>query len=287
MQGVNSATEVKTIPANPQWDTRFKSYAFADGTDDSLREEFCNAESLLMQSKIVKNSRSTAAGIFHLYNTDYFIKRSNADGLFRRLRRIGAVSRAKRNALMAAELEKIGVLTPKVYMALDTRPYGLPGSCYLITGCYPAPITVGGNLRALREFAGSNQELISRLAGLACKLHNHGIEHGDFKINNILAVRDSNGRFDLGVFDLDGSRKYSGSCPENVRARELARVASSYFMATYNLRYYEYTDEAENRRLFLQSYAQHGGGDLTENREFHRRMEKFLTADTKHRIRND
>ena len=284
---MSSENKVKPVPANPQWNTRFKSYAFADGIEKTLCEEFRNAEALLMQSKIAKNSRSTSAGIFHLHGTDYFIKRSNANGLFRQLRRIGSISRAKRNALMAAELEKIGVLTPKVYMVLDTRPYGLPGSSYLITGCFPAPIAVGGNMQDLRNFFGSNENFISALAQLAARLHGSGIEHGDFKINNILVVRDENGNFKLGVFDLDGARKHSGCCPDNVRARELARVASSYFIRSYNLRFYNAGDEAENCKLFLQSYAQHSGVDLTENREFYKLLEKFLAADTKHRIRND
>ena len=287
MQGVDSETNVKKIPANPLWDTRFKSYAFADGVDDALRREFCNAESLLMQSRIVKNSRSTAAGIFRLHGRDYFIKRSNVKGLFRRLRRIGALSRAKRNALMAEELAKIDVLTPQVYLALDTRPYGLPGCSYLITECFPAPITVVGNLPELLDFYGSTDVCISQLARLACLLHNNGIEHGDFKVNNILAVKEGSGRFRLGVFDLDGCCKYPGVCPDDIRIRELARVASSYFLASYNLRLYDLADEAENRKLFLQSYAEHGGGDFTGNRDFHRRIEKFFADDIKHRTRND
>ena len=287
MQGVDSENIVKKIPANPLWKTRFKSYAFAEDIEKSLQASFMDAENLLQQSKIVKNSRSTAAGIFRLNNVDYFIKRSNADDLFAQLRRIGSISRARRNYLMAQELEKIGVLTPKVYMALDTCPYQLPGTSYLITECFPGRITVAGNMVPLREFFGSNEKFISELCRLACKLHNNGIEHGDLKITNVLAVKDGEGKFQLGVFDLDGCKKYAAGVPENIRCRELARVASAYFIMSYNLGFYENADEMENRKLFLQSYAEHGGGDLSRNQDFHRRMEKFFADDMKHRTRND
>ena len=282
-----SEKTAKKVPANPLWNTRFRDYAFAEGLDEALRERFSNAEELLMQSTLIKNSRSTTAGIFRLNETDYFIKRSNVKGLIGGLQRLGSISRAKRNALMAKELEKIGVLTPEVYLALDTRPYCLPGSSYLITECFPGSINVAGNMAELREFYGSNQEFISNLAGLAAKLHNNGIAHGDFKITNILAIKDAAGKFQLGVFDLDGCRKYKQSCPESVRIRELARVASAYFIMSYNLGFYEKEDELENRKLFLQSYAEHGGGDFAENQDFHRRIEKFFADDMKHRTRND
>jgi hypothetical protein len=287
VQGVVSEKKVKTFPVNPHWDTRFKSYAFAGGLEQALRDAFLDAEGLLMQSNIIKNSRSTTAGIFRLNGIDYFIKRSNVNGLPGQLRRIGGISRARRNALMAAELEKIKVITPQVYMSLDTRPYGLPGTSYLITECFPSPINVAGNMKALREFYGGNKEFINALAGLAATLHNNGIEHGDFKITNILALKDADGRFELGVFDLDGCRKYSMPCPENIRIKELARVASAYFIMSYNLGFYENSDEAENRRLFLQSYAEHSNVDFTENQDFHRRIEKFFADDMKHRTRND
>ena len=287
MQGVISEKTQPKVPANPLWNTRFKSYAFAEDLDNTLRESFSDAEELLMQSAVIKNSRSTTAGIFRLNETDYFIKRSNVNSLLSRLRRLGTVSRAMRNAIMAGELEKIGVLTPKVYLALDTRPCGLPGSSYLITECFPGKITVAGNMKELQDFFGSNQAFIDHLAGLAADLHNNGIEHGDFKITNILAIKDADGKFKLGVFDLDGCRKYNRCCPESVRIRELARVASAYFIMSYNLGYYEKEDEAENRRLFLQSYAGHGGGNFAENQDFHRRIERFFADDMKHRTRND
>ena len=287
MQGVNSENKTDKIPANPQWDTRFRSYAFAEDLDNALRESFLNAEELLMQSAVIKNSRSTTAGIFRLNGTDYFIKRSNVNGISSGLRRLGTLSRAMRNAVMARELENIGVLTPKVYLALDTRPYGLPGSSYLITECFPGKITAAGNMKELRDFYGSNQAFIGKLADLAADLHNNGIEHGDFKLTNILAVKAADGSFRLGVFDLDGCRKYKQGCPESVRIRELARVASAYFIMSCNLGYYKDEDEAENRKLFLQSYADRGGGNFAENQDFHRRIEKFFAADIKHRTRND
>ena len=207
MQGVNSEKKLNTFPVNPHWNTRFKSYAFAEELDQSLREALLDAEGLLLQSTVIKNSRSTSAGIFHLNGIDYFIKRSNAKSLIARLRRIGRMSRARRNRLMAAELEKIGVLTPKVYMTLDIFPCCLPGACYLITECFPHPITVFGKIKELWGFYGSNKALIDALTCLAAKLHDNGIEHGDLKLTNILALKDAENSFDLGVFDLDGCKK--------------------------------------------------------------------------------
>jgi hypothetical protein len=77
------------IPLNLKWNTCFKRYTFASAWDSELQKFFCNAEELLQNSRIIKNGRSTSAGIFSLNGTEYFIKRSNVNGFFESLRRIG------------------------------------------------------------------------------------------------------------------------------------------------------------------------------------------------------
>lgn len=79
----------KKIPLNLKWNTRFKRYSFAPALDAELQKLFVNAEELLQNSRIIKNGRSTSAGIFSLNGTEYFIKRSNVNGFFESLRRIG------------------------------------------------------------------------------------------------------------------------------------------------------------------------------------------------------
>ena len=104
-----------------------------------------------MRAELIKNSRSTTAGIFSLNDKKYFIKRSNVNSLSERIRRIGRLPRSTRNLLAAEKLTEIGILTPKVYLSLETGSYFLPGACYLITEAYPPPMTAGDSFVELLE----------------------------------------------------------------------------------------------------------------------------------------
>jgi tRNA A-37 threonylcarbamoyl transferase component Bud32 len=282
---VQSDESNQLLPVNLEWSTRFKRYTFSPMLDAELQKLFCNAEELLQQARIVKNSRSTSAGIFSLNGKEYFIKRSNAVSWMERIRRIGRMSRAARNWMVDARVRSAGIATPTIYAAIDTAPYGLPGTSYLITECFPLPMTAGSKfiLPVLIEESGNDQRrLIQRLVKLALKLHANGIEHGDLKLNNVLAVRQSSGEFTLGLFDFDGSVLHRNACSDTVRIRDLARMASSMFIRCCQIGIE--CDYRTNLLTWAAEYAAAGGPDYTENLQYHRRTAKLLPSGLKYRI---
>ena len=273
----------QNFPLNLKWDTRFKRCSFAPALAPELQEVFADAEELLQKSRIIKNSRSTSAGIFRLNGTEYFVKRSNVNGFFESLRRIGRMSRAVRNKLITDQISSLGIRTPAIYAALETMPWGLPGASYLITESFPHPMTVASVLgKILPDSNFDRQDLIGRIAAMAVKLHDNGIEHGDFKLNNVLAYYNAEGALELGLFDFDGSVLYRKPCRKSVRIRELARLASSMFIRCCELDCE--CDFSENLRCWAKAYAAVGGADYSLDKDYYRRTIKFVPEAYKNRI---
>lgn len=275
------------FPANPAWNTRFKSYVFADDLNSDLRAAFRDAEGLLAGAELIKNSRSTTAGIFRLNGTEYFIKRSNVNSFFDRLRRIGRMSRADRNLVISNVLTKAGVRVPEIFMVLSTAPGALPGASYLITEAFSRPMTANGTMQQMLECYGSHRKLVEELSGMANKIHNAGVEHGDFKMNNILSIAGKNGGFELGVFDFDGSILHKKSCINQVRRADLARMASSYFLRCHTLGIYSEKDFSANARLWAEVYAGFGNADFSNDKQYLQRQISFLPSDIKKGIKFD
>ena len=282
---VRSDESNQLLPVNLGWNTRFKRYTFAPMLDADLQKLFCNAEELLQQSRIVKNSRSTSAGIFSVNGTEYFIKRSNLNSLMERVRRIGRMSRAARNWMVDARVRSAGIVTPTIYASIDTAPGGLPGASYLITECFPLPINAGSKFilaDLLESFGNDQRRMIQHLVQLAVKLHANGIEHGDLKLHNVLALRQASGEFKLGLFDFDGSLLYDEACADAARIRDLARMASSMFIRCCDTGIE--CDYRTNLLTWAAEYAAAGGPDYTENLQYHRRAAKLLPSGLKYRI---
>ena len=278
LQGANSCDFQKSVPGNLLWNTRFKSCAFAPGLAPELCEAFCQAEELLQASSIVKNSRSTTAGIFSLNGKDYFIKRSNVNSFCERIKRIGRMPRPERNKLVSDFLAQLGIRVPEVFMTMATYPGKLPGAGYLITEAFPHPMTVSNNMPRLLEFYGSSGKVIEVLAAMAHKIHDAGVEHGDFKMNNILFADNQNGSFELGLFDFDGTILHNRSCSRKERGRELARMASSYFLRGCELGFYAEADAVNNLREWAKAYAACGKWDFMTEKTYLARYSSFLAA---------
>lgn len=276
MQGVTELNKRNLAPANPHWNTRFKRYAFADGLSEELQESFRDAEALVQHAELIKNSRSTTAGIFSLNNKKYFIKRSNVNRLSERLRRIGRLPRSTRNLLAAEKLARIGILTPKVYLSLETGSHLLPAASYLITEYYPRPMSAGENLADLLEYFGSAEKFADAVCAMIINMHCNSMTHGDLKMSNIMAVKDSDGKFKLGLFDLDGVLWHGSSCPEKTVIKELARLASSFCLTGLDHRIFDVSKAADYLRIWSRAYAKAGGIDYTLNAHYRRRLAGFM-----------
>ena len=276
MQGVNRLERLNDAPVNPAWNTRFKRYAFADGISDELKDAFRDAEGLILRAELIKNSRSTTAGIFSLNDKKYFIKRSNVNSLSERIRRIGRVPRSTRNLLAAEKLTEIGILTPKVYLSLETGSNFLPAACYLITEAYPHPMTAGKNFAELIKFFNGEENLVETICAMVIKMHCSSLTHGDLKSSNIMAIKDADGSFQLGLFDLDGVQWHGSSCPEKAVVKDLARMASSFCLdgSYYNI--FDKSKFADYCRIWSKAYAAVGGVDYTANALYHQRLKRFM-----------
>lgn len=276
MQGVTQLEKPKRVPENPAWNTRFKRYAFADGLPQELMEAFRDAESLVLRADMIKNSRSTTAGIFVVDGKKYFIKRSNVNTVWERIRRIGRLPRSTRNLLAAEKLTTIGIFTPKVYLSLETGSHLLPAASYLITEYYPRPMSAGENLADLLEYFGSAEKFADAVCAMIINMHCNSMTHGDLKMSNIMAVKDSDGKFKLGLFDLDGVLWHGSSCPEKTVIKELARLASSFCLTGLDHRIFDVSKAADYLRIWSRAYAKAGGIDYTDNALYRQRLAGFM-----------
>ena len=131
-----------------------------------------------------------------------------------RVRRIGRMSRAAHNWMVDARVRSAGIVTPTIYAAIDTAPGGLPGASYLITECFPLPMTAGSKfiLPVLIEESGNDQRrLIQRLVKLALKLHANGIEHDYFVSSKYLSKSQTQGNV-----NIDYSEHFEGCDPNTM-----------------------------------------------------------------------
>lgn len=159
-------------------------------------------ESLLDETHLLKNSRSVVSGFDS--GERYFIKKYRKNGLCRTLKRMLLYPRSYRCLAAALRLKVIGVPTPEVLLA----------SRYCL---------ITEKLSGV-QYLPECPEYAREATGLLVKLHDSGIQHGDFNLRNIYRLPDGT----LGLIDLDGSALYVGAVPEKVRFLELARLISSY-----------------------------------------------------------
>ncbi len=269
----SSGSETET----PVPDTRFKRYVFHEKLPDELRLKFRDPEALLHEARPVKNSRSTTAGIFVVSGESFFIKRSNVPHFFDRVRRIGRLSRAERNRKIGDAITRLGIRVPTVWMTLSATFWGMPEASYLITECFPEPMTVAQNLPALLAEPGGFPALANRMCAIMLKLHQHGIEHSDLKLVNWLAIRrPDHAGFELGLFDFDGGKLHRTGCSPAVRRKELARVASSSIIELKRAKLGTELDAAAMAKLWSNAYFQAGGPDFSGDERYGARVLKYL-----------
>ena len=146
-----------------------------------------------------------------------FVKRIRHGNFCKAFRHLFEPARPMIALRAAKRLAEIGVPTPCVLAALRRRRYGLPQYDYLVTEALPPSAVFADKLPLTKELA-------EGLTALLAKLHGAGVEHGDANLRNF--YRDETGTF--GVIDLDACRVNGSPLPRRRRARELARLASSF-----------------------------------------------------------
>ncbi|MCK5843091.1 MAG: hypothetical protein KAG97_00200 [Victivallales bacterium] len=202
-----------------------------------LRSALETPETLLNSAEILKNSRTTKAGVAKLAPSspfgaeEVFVKRFNAKGLWYSFRYLFRKPRPFRVWRAAFALDIAGIPTPKPIAALVFKDGVLPAAAYLVRE------SVGDVVPTLELFErivnddDARDEYVDAVCGLFAKTHDSGFFHGDAKCSNIYAVRNlENGALgcSLGLWDLLSCKIGDAPLREEPRRQEMTRVAESF-----------------------------------------------------------
>ncbi len=184
---------------------------------------------LLQETELDKDSSSTTAGVIELDGHKYFLKRYNNKNFKRKLKNSVRQTRPFKVLKTSQAVSAAGVFVPEIYAALNYRRGLLLESSYLLSSFLESAKTAGQVIQSL-----SGEEnfkiFMNKICRVLVKIHNAGIMHGDVKISNILINRNDKNSYDIGLLDFDGSRCYPEALPARRRARDLARLISSYLL---------------------------------------------------------
>ena len=222
--------------------------------DDSPALQDCieNLNQYLNNSKIMKDSRTTKAGITKLTDQqDVFIKCFNNKGIAYTVRYIFREARPFRVWRAAWAMEKAGIPTPQLMAAIAKYKCGLPCNAYLIRYVVPNVISTIDFFKKLKDSAELRNSYIEAVAAIFAKMHNAGIYHGDAKCSNIYIEDRGNNQFAYGVWDLLSCKIKPKPISQNLRNKELSRIAWSFSEITKridsDIEEYEIKKQLENK----------------------------------------
>jgi tRNA A-37 threonylcarbamoyl transferase component Bud32 len=196
-------------------------------TPPELENHLSELDDFFADARIVKDSRTTKAGLFDFVDKKYFLKRYNNKGLrytLRNLFRKGRVFRAWKAAWI---LEQLNIPTPIPICGVEVRTVRILKSAYLITESLDALST----LELYELFEADSSRFINFLdtvIGYLVSMHKEGVYHGDLKLSNIYACKNSKSDYLFGLWDLDAVKIYDTEIDINLRIAELGRLVSSY-----------------------------------------------------------
>ena len=170
----------------------------------------------------------------------FFVKRYNLPGVVTQIRRFFKSSRPLNVLYGAAHLESLQIPTPRVLAALSAWQ-GLRRREYLVTEF------LRENDRLMNEVFNSLpreevwQMILEKFIPMLAKLHDSGALHGDLNLRNLFLSAEGA----AGLIDLDGMEISAFPLNMDKRAREIARIVSSFlFKCRLFDRTAEYTAEA-------------------------------------------
>ncbi len=199
----------------------------SDYNDDFISECFTNPETLFIQGKILKDSRTTKAGIVKVYNDDIFLKKYNNKGLKFTLRYIFRKARAFRAWKAAIKLKQLNISTPKPIMAMQKKRMFILKAGYLYTETLNNLISIEDFFKIAMKDENIFADFANTTMSYLKKLHNNGIEHRDFKINNIYLQKVSDKKFYFGLWDLDSLKIQTKEISKKKCEKDILRLARS------------------------------------------------------------
>ena len=198
-----------------------------------FRESLIFIDEMITGGHILKDSRTTTAGILELKNGErYFIKRENNKGVKFTLKYMLRRSRVYRAAYAASQLDELGIPTPRVVAVGSRRKFHVLQSGYLITETVDHALLMSRMCQMLNEDKDFFDDFLSTVCAYITNIHDNNIIHGDLKLSNIYCVDEPTG-YSFGLWDLDGAVVSNAKLPIHARVSELARVISSYMRISH------------------------------------------------------
>ncbi len=175
--------------------------------DKELLEKFIDSDANFENSIILKDSRTTKAGIFKTQNNNIFLKRYNNKGFSFTLRYLFRRARAFRAWDSGFLLKQLNIPTPEPLIAIEYKKGFILEKAFLYTETIE-------NLRTPDEFYQDcidDKSIFAEFAKTAAeflyKMHSNNIVHGDYKLHNIYIQKTNEGNFKWGLWDLDSVKK--------------------------------------------------------------------------------
>ena len=224
--------------------------------DDSpeVRECIKNPDRFLNNAEILKDSRTTKAGIVKFADgKEVFIKCFNNKGLAYSLKYIFREARPFRVWTATWALEKAGIPTPRPIAAVAKYTAGFPGKAYLIRNVVPDIVPTLDFFAKLNENNKLRELYFKSVAAVFAKMHNAGIYHGDAKCSNIYVEDCGKDRHAYGVWDLLSCQIGEKPVSKALRDKEISRIAQSFTEITK--RCGSDADEAEIKKQLQEKYA--------------------------------
>ena len=209
---------------------------------------------------VLKDSRTTFAGLIKLDGRDFFLKRYNNKGLRHSLRYLFRTPRPLKAFRNSWLFTRCGVPVPETFAASCEWKAGLLKCGYLVCGFYTDSIATLDFHKILHADSSLKNEFASTVTDYLTRLHENGITHGDLKMSNIFVRKNESGDFSFGFWDLDAARIVNGPVSEKKRIAELARVVSSFIEIASRLNIK--TDLTESTELFVKPYCAKSGIEL-------------------------
>lgn len=156
---------------------------------------------------------------------------------------------ALRSWKMGHALIDRAVPTPRPWLVLHRRRFGLPGDGYLLCDLVPDARHLHDAIREADRLR--RQAIIERLARWVRLIHERGVSHRDLKALNILVTTGG----DVQFIDLVGARARR-RVPDRLRVRDLARLNASFALSPVVTR----ADRLRFLRVYL-AWGLRGQGD--------------------------
>ena len=248
------------------------------GAWPEMKRFLYSPDSFLDKGIILKDSRTTKAGIVEIDNRKYFLKRYNNKGLIYTLKYFFRHSRPFKVLSVTQGIRKLSIPCPEVIAALSRRRLGILQASYLLTENLENIIPPEDYIRESIDHPDIYTKFQSHICAYLKKLHDAGIRHGDLKLSNIYCRKDPDG-LEFGLFDFDGTDFFNRPLSQNMRVKEYARLISSWIIISGNINVP--VDREKIIRGFNRKYCECSGIEMDTAR-LNKLIDYYLNRKRKH-----